>query len=139
MIHVEPQHFEFLALQRGGISDLAHDFVPWLNAYEASLQADLRSMLPALPAEPRWMLDVGGGLSGISAKLNEHYGGINVAVLDGKACAPRIRKHGVPFNNATMTSQFLRLNGVQNQIFFDAVRFDRDAFRAGPGHATTSS
>ena len=130
---VEPQHFEYLALQRGGISELRHDFDAWKRAYDTTLLADFHSIQPALPSTARWMLDVGGGLSGIGAAVNAHYDGrLGVAVLDGKACAPKVRRHAIPYNNATMTSQFLRLNGVHNQIFFDAAKFDRDAFRSGP-------
>ncbi len=132
---VEQQHFEYLALQRGGISELRHDFTAWHEAYERTLETDYQSIIPALPsrsAAPRWTLDVGGGLSGISAKINAHYDGINVAVLDGKACPAKMRRHAIPYNNATMTQQFLRLNGVKNQIFWDANNFKRDEFRAGP-------
>lgn len=116
---VEPQHFQYLALQRGGISELCHDFPAWKTAYEVMLQADFDSILPVLPPTCRTMLDVGGGCSGIGAKINAHYGGhVTVAVLDGKACEAKVRKHGHPYNNATITSHFLRANGVVGQRFY---------------------
>lgn len=116
---VEPQHFKYLALQRGGISDLRDDFVEWKQAYERALQADFDSMLPVLPPTARSVLDIGGGCSGIGVKLNQHYGGrMVVAVLDGVAALPKVGRHNRPYNNATVTQHFLRVNGVNDQLFY---------------------
>ncbi len=116
---VEPQHFKYLVLQRGGISDYRDDFVEWKRQYELSLQADFDSIKPVLPPTCRAILDVGGGCSGIGAKNNAHYGGhTTVAVLDGKACEAKVGKHCRPYNNATITSHFLRVNGVVGQRFY---------------------
>jgi hypothetical protein len=116
---VEPQHFKYLVLQRGGISNYADNFEAWKEQYERQLAADFDSILPVLPPVCRTVLDVGGGCSGIGAKINAHYGGhTTVAVLDGKACEAKVVKHARPYNNATITSHFLRVNGVVGQRFY---------------------
>lgn len=126
---VEPQHFAWLKLQRGGISELAHDFDAWKQAYESTLEADFQSILPVLPAAAHTMLDVGGGMSGISAKVNAHYDGrLRVAVLDGKNCQPEVKKHRQPYNNATMTCQFLAKNGVRDVRFFEPGDAPKELF-----------
>lgn len=118
---IEPMHFEYLAVQHGRISDLRHDFKAWKKAYEASIEGDYESLKPILPSRAVKCLDVGGGLSGISARLQKHYdeehATFTACVLDGKADAPVVIEHSIPFNNATVTQNFLRLNGVQSQRF----------------------
>lgn len=114
---VEPQHFEYLVVQRGRISDLRGDFPAWKKAYDDLIEWDFQRMLPVLPKEARKMLDVGGGLSGISARINKHYGEIHCVVLDGKNDAPVVKARGRTYNNATLTQNFLRQNGVKAQQF----------------------
>lgn len=116
---VEPQHFEYLVVQRGGISDLRDDFPAWLEAYERTLEADFQTIKSVLPHEARTLLDVGGGLSGIGAKINQHYGGgLCVCVLDSKAKPPVVTRHAKPYNNATITQNFLLKNGVRDSRFY---------------------
>ncbi len=116
---VEPRHFEYLVYQRGGINRLRDDFITWKAAYDEAIENDFKSILPILPPTARTVLDVGGGLSGLGARINQHYGGrMCVAVLDGKATPPTVGRNNRPHNNATITQNFLRLNGVHDQRFF---------------------
>lgn len=110
-------HFEYLAVQRGRISDLCGDFKKWKRAYDKLIEWDFQTMKPALPLQVWRMLDVGGGLSGISARFAEHYDGVHCAVLDGKNDAPVVVHSNRTYNNATTTQNFLRLNGVRSQSF----------------------
>lgn len=114
---VEPMHFDFLAVQRGRISDLRHDFKKWKRAYDKLIEWDYQTMKPALPPHATRMLDVGGGLSGISARLVEHYASLHCIVLDGRNDAPIVKDAARTFNNATVTQNFLRVNGVRSQQF----------------------
>jgi SAM-dependent methyltransferase len=92
---------------------------PWRKAYDERIERVYQSMLPVLPAACESLLDIGGGLSGIGARICEHYGYETlVAVLDGKNTLAVVDKHREPFNNATQTSRFLRANGVRRHEFF---------------------
>jgi SAM-dependent methyltransferase len=91
----------------------------WRTAYDMRIERVFESMEPALPKTCRSLLDIGGGLSGIGARLNAHYGGnVRVCVLDGKNTLAQVERHNQPFNNATVTQSFLRANGVRNQDFY---------------------
>lgn len=115
-----PYHFKYLEVQCGDIAHLVHDFSMWKNAYEERIERVYKSMLPALPEHATSMLDIGGGLSGIGARLNKHYGGrLHVCVLDGKNTLAVVNKHSEPFNNATVTQHFLKQNGVRSQDFYE--------------------
>lgn len=116
---IEPNHFEYLVVQAGYVSDYAHDFSLWKAQYEAAIDQRFQSMLPALPRQCSSVLDIGGGVSGLCVRLNEHYDGrLHVAVLDGKNTLAVVERHNQPFSNATVTQNFLRLNGVRSQSFF---------------------
>lgn len=114
---IEPYHFEYLVIQRGRISDLAGDFKKWKEAYDKLIEYDFQTMKPVLPVYAERMLDVGGGLSGISARLKEHYGRLHCIVLDGKNDPPVVSARNRTFNNAAFTQSFLRANGVESQQF----------------------
>ena len=111
---ITPQQFEYLAVQRGGISHLANDFALWKEAYEEAIESDFNTMLPLLPkGGPASLLDIGGGLSGISARINKHYeDSVRVAVLDGREAKPEVVRHNLPFNSEAQTLTFLKANGV---------------------------
>jgi SAM-dependent methyltransferase len=118
--HIEDTHLTYLHVQCGDIAHLIGDDEAWRRAYNERIERVYQSMLPALPAECTGILDVGGGLSGIGARLCDHYYGIpRVAVLDGRCRPAEVVKHNEPFNNATYTSQFLRQNGVKAREFFE--------------------
>lgn len=114
-----PYQLEFLRVQRGGLSEIVSDW-DFQQAYEKSIEEDFESIAPYLPADsPFTMLDVGGGLSGISARINQHYGGkLICGVLDGKNTLAVVDKHAEPFNNAVATQGFLHANGVKRQLFY---------------------
>lgn len=116
---IEPRHFEYLAVQCGPIAHLLGDDPAWRAAYESYIETVFESLRPALPEKPFALLDVAGGLSGIGARLNAHHGKLLVAVLDGRAFPPEVVRHSMPFNNATVTQNFLRANGVKMQMFYD--------------------
>lgn len=121
---IDQTHIPYLYVQAGDIShwfdkeDLEHS--AWRTAYEMRIEEVFKSMLPALPETCGSVLDIGGGLSGISARLNQHYDGrLFVGVLDGKNTLARVERHNQPFNNATQTQNFLRRNGVRSQDFYE--------------------
>lgn len=109
---------EYLEVQCGDIAHLIGQ-PGWRAAYDERIERVYRSMLPALPAKCESVLDIGGGMSGIGARIAEHYGYETlVAVLDGKNTLAVVDKHREPFNNATQTARFLKANGVRRHEFF---------------------
>lgn len=115
-----PYHTQYLKVQCGDIDHLAGDLSTWKMAYEDRIERVYRSMQDVLPECAYSMLDIGGGLSGIGARLNQHYSErLHVCVLDGKTAPAEVIKHSEPFNNATVTQHFLRKNGVRSQDFFE--------------------
>jgi len=116
---IEDDHLPYLQVQCGDIAHLIDSPVEWKIAYNARINNVYKSMLPVLPEKCDALLDIGGGLSGIGARLCEHYNyDALVAVLDGKNTLAVVDKHREPFNNATKTQTFLRANGVRKQDFY---------------------
>lgn len=116
---IDDQQRAYLEVQCGDIADLIPYRAEWDIAYRARIENVYRSMIYVLPKECDSILDIGGGLSGIGARLCEHYHGEPlVAVLDGKNALAVVDKHREPFNNATQTQRFLRANGVKKQDFY---------------------
>lgn len=108
----------YLEVQCGDIANYLGT-VMWKEAYDDRIERVYRSMLSALPKKCESILDIGGGMSGIGARLCEHYGGEPlIAVLDGKNSLAVVDKHREPFNNATQTFRFLKANGVKKQTFY---------------------
>lgn len=104
----------YLTVQRGAIHDLRLDRAAWTEAYLASIEKDFASMRPWLPERCNALLDVGSGLGGIDARLNQHYGGdVAVTLLDGIADPPIVESHSQPFNDMGVAERFLRANGVR--------------------------
>lgn len=116
---IQDQHLQYLRVQRGGLSEIENDN-DFRDAYNTSIEQDFETMLPFLPKEsPYTMLDVGGGLSGISARICRHYEGrLIVGVLDGQNTLAVVDTHHEPFNNAIATQGFLHANGVKRQLFY---------------------
>jgi hypothetical protein len=119
---IEPSHFEYLVIQRGEVSDQRHNFKKWKEAYERSLMDIFTSIHPCLPPRCRSVLDIGGGLGGIDLHLVAHYGAaLEVCVLDGLDCPPKVQWHNQPFNHAKVTKDFHRKNGNENiEVVFPA-------------------
>jgi SAM-dependent methyltransferase len=108
---IEPEHFRYLVIQRGEVSDHRHDFAAWKVAYEQSLVRIFMSIKPALPERCSSVLDVGSGLGGIDVLLARHFGQLDVCLLDGIDCEAEVHKHREPFSNAAVAMDFQRKNG----------------------------
>lgn len=108
---VEPRHFEYLAIQRGEVSDERFDFLLWKAAYQRSLMRIYSSIRSTLPDRCSSVLDIGSGLGGIDVLLAKHYGGLNVCLLDGIACEARVHRHAEPFSNREVALDFQAKNG----------------------------
>lgn len=108
---IEPRHFEYLAIQRGEVSDQQHDFLKWKAAYQRSLLRILASMQPALPSRCSSVLDIGSGLGGIDILLAKQFGGLDVCLLDGIDCEARVHRHAEPFSNRDVALDFQAKNG----------------------------
>ena len=124
---VKPEHFRYLYVQRGEVSDAyAQGFDHWKLAYEASLEKVVESMAPALPTDVRSILDVGGGLGGLGVVLGRRYPSAGYWVLDGVSDGPEVRKHRETFSNAVVAADFLRANGLTEFGFYEPCDgFDR--------------
>lgn len=128
---IEDKHFDYLAIQRGDISDTMQDRIEWEAAYVDGLYRRFENIKPFLPEKCNGVLDVGSGLGGINAVINKHFGGnISVALLDGTDDAPVVKEHSQTFNNMTVAKDFLKKNGVQKFKGYsprDGVRTRGDA------------
>jgi SAM-dependent methyltransferase len=116
---IEKDHFKYLLIQRGEVSD-AHKkgFDAWRDAYLESLDAIMASIASALPDECASVLDVGSGLGGIDVLLAHRYPDLHVHTLDGLDDPPVVSSHSKPFNDARVTRDFLRKNGVLRHTHF---------------------
>lgn len=116
---VDPRHRDYLVLQRGDIEHLKEDEDHWHSAYNRRLNETFRSIKPFLPPDCRSILDIGSGLGGINALINNHYqGGVHVCLLDGEKDPPIMRAHRRTFNNMEVAKDFLWKNGVYNFSYF---------------------
>ena len=124
---VNPEHFRYLYVQRGEVSDAyKQGFEVWKRAYESSLQAIEESIASALPRSCTEILDVGGGMGGIGVLLSRRYPSAGYRILDGVSDSPEVRSHSSTFNNALVASDFLSANGVENFGFYEPCDgFDR--------------
>lgn len=111
---IEPEHFRYLVIQRGEVSDERHDFKAWNAAYEQSLLRIFMSIRSALPERCSSVLDIGSGLGGIDVLLAKHYGQLDICLLDGIDGPAEVHKHREPFSNAAVALDFQRKNGNHN-------------------------
>ena len=111
---VSDEAFQYLSLQRGGISDVVGNRKVWEAALAVAVEQDFESMLPLLPQRPRNILDVGGGLGVLAVRLAHHYSECEplIDILDGIDCAAEVLSHWAPFSNSRVATQFLQANGV---------------------------
>jgi SAM-dependent methyltransferase len=121
-INVPGEAYPYLQMQRGAISDFAADSADtWLLAYTNSLFSEFDSIEPYLPKVCETILDVGSGLGGIDALLNQHYGGdCEICLLDGVDDHPMVESHAKTFNDMQVARRFLSANGVHRFSFIDA-------------------
>jgi SAM-dependent methyltransferase len=111
---IEPRHLAYLVLQQGRLYDLRNDLPHWEQQYHAGLLAAYRSMVPALPAECRTILDIGSGLGGIDVLLSRHYDGqAFVNLVDGRDDPPAVRGYAETFNDMEVALDFQERNGVE--------------------------
>lgn len=109
------EHFKYLQIQRGEVSDHRANFSKWKAAYEASLGAILDSIEPALPARCRALCDIGSGLGGIDILLAQRYGAdMAIGLVDGFADKPEVVSHAQTFNDMEVALDFHRKNGAKN-------------------------
>src|SRR5690606_1535319 len=121
---IEKEHFKYLSIQRGEVSDHRGDFQKWKAAYEASLQEIYESILPVLPAfQCPNVLDIGSGLGGIDVLLHRHYRGGSFTLLDGMADPPEVKWHNRTFSNSNIAFDFLRKNGMREVSFISPYNF----------------
>ena len=112
---VKPEHFKYLHIQRGEVSDAYKTgFSDWQMAYEASLDAIMASIDPALPRHVATILDVGGGMGGIGIHFSRRWPTAAYWVLDGVDDDPTVRSHCKTFNDARVARSFHEANGVLN-------------------------
>lgn len=117
-IKISDEAFEYLVVQHGRVSDaLRLGRANWEEVYRESVWRQYLNMLPHLPAKCKNVVDIGGGLSGISILLNEHYRGCTFTVVDGANDAPTVVKHNKTFSNANVAWSFLHRNGVERAVF----------------------
>jgi SAM-dependent methyltransferase len=94
--------------------------IAWKKAYEDSITQVYVSVVDSLPAKVGVVLDVGSGLGGINIPLCADHPGLLVCTLDGLDNPPEVASHHQPFNNAALTQDFLRSNGVKNHKHYPA-------------------
>jgi SAM-dependent methyltransferase len=128
-IHVPGDAYPYLQMQRGAISDMRGDYQVWLQYYTEALFSEFDLIEPYLPLRCDSILDVGSGLGGIDALLNQHYGGdCRITLLDGVDDKPFVQSHSKTFNHMGIARQFLNANGVTHFDYIDA----NGSFRSAP-------
>lgn len=129
-LNISTDAFPYLVLQRGALDDMKGDPQTWCGKYIDVLCQEFAHMEGLLPEKCSAILDVGSGLGGIDAMLNDHYGGeCQVTLLDGVNDPPLVSSHSVTFNNMRVAKHFLALNGVKHFDFIDANDPNRKALR----------
>jgi len=117
---INDDHFKYLYIQRGEVSDAyRRGFAEWQAAYEASLNTIMAEISPHLPRVCSNVLDVGGGLGGMGVLLSRRFPRAAYHVVDGVADQPVVRKHAETFNDASVSADFLARNGVRRYHFYN--------------------
>lgn len=114
-LRVDPEHFEYLRIQKGNLDRFAHDRFDWMIRYQADIRATYEEIAPYLPKSCGAFLDVGSGLGGIDVLIRRHYEERGqspmVALLDGVDDPPVMNLHRETFNNMRMARNFQVKNG----------------------------
>lgn len=112
--------FKYLVIQHGSVSDKRHDRQEWERAYVESIERLFTHIRPFLPEKATSIVDIGGGLSGISVLLSRHYRGrVHFLIVDGTDEEPVVVRHSRPFSNAAVAKRFLKANGVTKVEFME--------------------
>lgn len=114
-LHIDPEHFEYLRIQKGNLDKYAHDFADWKRRYQTDLQHAYEAIAPWLPQTCGELLDVGSGLGGMDVLIRRHYEARGqeplVALLDGWDDPPKMRVHRETFNSMRQARNFQVKNG----------------------------
>jgi len=122
--------FPYLVAQRGALDDMQADRALWGAKYDEVIAAEFASIAAYLPRNCDALLDVGSGLGGIDALINDHYGGgVHVTLLDGVLDPPQVDLHRKTFNHMGVARHFLKMNGVEKFDYIDANDAHRFARR----------
>jgi SAM-dependent methyltransferase len=132
-IHIDPEHFQYLRIQKGNLDKYAHDFADWKRRYEEDLARAYKVIAPHLPAYCGRFLDVGSGLGGMDVLIRRHYQdrgeSPTVTLLDGWDDPPKMRLHRETFNDMRQAQNFQVKNGCPPLKFEaygpDVKSFDR--------------
>lgn len=120
-LRVDPEHFDYLRIQKGSLDDISHDRPRWHRAYEADIRETYRQIEPWLPDQCERLLDVGSGLGGIDVLVARHYAERGQApairLLDGEDDPPVMHLHRHTFNNMRIARNFFWKNGVNPTQF----------------------
>jgi SAM-dependent methyltransferase len=128
---IPQEAFPYLVAQRGALDDMRGDPGVWCTKYLDVIEAEMRLIEPYLPKRCASILDVGSGMGGIDALINEHYGGAcHVTLLDGIDDSPTVELHRKTFNDMSIAARFLHANGVETMDWIDA----NDAHRSTSRH-----
>lgn len=120
-LYVPELAYPYLIAQRGALDAVKGDRKKWTEQYCEVIQSEFDLIQPYLPVSCASILDVGSGLGGINAVLNEFYGGqCRITLLDGIEDPPTVELHRQPFNDMSVARDFLYLNGVQRLDYIDA-------------------
>lgn len=120
-LKITREAYPYLVAQRGAIDDMRGDPQIWASRYSETLQSEFRSIENYLPKACDSILDIGSGMGGIDALLNDHFGGdCRVCLLDGVEDEPTVIQHNATFNNMRIAQDYLRANGVRSFSFIDA-------------------
>lgn len=132
-IHIDPEHFEYLRIQKGNLDQFADDFADWKRRYVTDLRTAYEAIAPWLPATCGEFLDVGSGLGGMDVLIRRHYEERGqapmVQLLDGWEDPPRMKLHRQTFNSMRQARNFQVKNGCYPLRFGAYVpsveKFDR--------------
>lgn len=131
---IEQQHFEYLYIQRGEVSDAysgTNRFEDWKKEYEFSLRRIFDSIAEAIPPTCARLIDVGSGLGGIDVLLAEHYEKVSgqqpvVCLVDGVDDPPKVDWHFKTFSNQERALDFLKKNGVKFPCYFSPHNWPKE-------------
>ena len=96
----------FLFVQKGELQHI------WQDAYINDIEGSFDAMRTYLPTNVSRILDIGGGMSGISVPLCRAYPGAVVTIMDGSDDAPRMLRQDKTFSSRAAAREFLAANNT---------------------------
>jgi SAM-dependent methyltransferase len=121
---IEDIHFQYLVLQRGGLSHIK-DLKEFTAGYSQRTHEQFQELLPYIPSSAKKILDIGSGLGGIDVLLSHHYkGAATVELFDGMDDPPVHKLSYKTFNNMSVAKDFLEKNGVNNYKFSSPGKYE---------------